>query len=54
MAALLPAPATAATVPDSLEQRIKACTACHAQQEKHDAFFPASPASRPATCTTSC
>ena len=40
MALLLPGPAMAATLPDSLEQRIKACTACHAQQEKHDAFFP--------------
>ena len=45
MAAWLPgmalgAPATVATSHDSLEQRIKACTACHAQQERHDAFFP--------------
>lgn len=27
-------------VPDTLAQRIKACTACHAQEERHDAFFP--------------
>lgn len=45
MAAWLPgmalaAPATVAASHDSLEQRIKACTACHAQQERHDAFFP--------------
>ena len=32
--------AVAATVPDTLQQRIKACTACHAQEERHDAFFP--------------
>ncbi len=32
--------AVAATVPDTLQQRIKACTACHAQDERHDAFFP--------------
>ena len=32
--------ATAAVVPDTLEQRIKACTACHAPKERHDAFFP--------------
>ena len=29
-----------ALVPDTLAQRIKACTACHAQEERHDAFFP--------------
>ena len=28
------------SVPDTLAQRIKACTACHAQEERHDAFFP--------------
>lgn len=32
--------ATAAAVPDTLEQRIKACTACHAPKQRHDAFFP--------------
>lgn len=32
--------AHAATVPDTLAQRIKACTACHAQEERYDAFFP--------------
>lgn len=32
--------ATAAGIPDTLEQRIKACTACHAQQGRSDAFFP--------------
>lgn len=29
-----------ALVPDTLAQRIKACIACHAQEERHDAFFP--------------
>nr|WP_171898913.1 cytochrome c4 [Janthinobacterium psychrotolerans] len=29
-----------ALIPDTLDQRIKACTACHAQEERHDAFFP--------------
>ena len=33
-------PAAALASHDSLEQRIKACTACHAQKERHDAFFP--------------
>ena len=32
--------AAAAGIPDTLEQRIKACTACHAQQGRSDAFFP--------------
>ncbi|MBB5369183.1 c-type cytochrome [Janthinobacterium sp. K2C7] len=32
--------AAPAILPDSLEQRIKACTACHARQEGQDAFFP--------------
>lgn len=27
-------------VPDTLEQRLKACTACHAPKDRHDAFFP--------------
>lgn len=36
----LAAPATLPAGHDSLEQRIKACTACHAQKERHDAFFP--------------
>ncbi|QKY08141.1 c-type cytochrome [Janthinobacterium lividum] len=36
----LAAPAAISASHDSLEQRIKACTACHAQQERHDAFFP--------------
>lgn len=45
LAAVLPgmalaAPAAISASHDSLEQRIKACTACHAQQEKRDAFFP--------------
>jgi len=42
MAALLPgwAVAAPATLHDSLEQRIKACTACHATQEKQNAYFP--------------
>lgn len=30
------APAT----PDTLEQRLKACTACHAPKDRQDAFFP--------------
>jgi cytochrome c553 len=34
------APAALPAGHDSLEQRIKACTACHAQKERHDAFFP--------------
>ena len=32
--------AAPALVPDTLAQRIKACTSCHAQEERHDAFFP--------------
>jgi len=36
----LAAPATLPAGHDSLEQRIKACTACHAPKERHDAFFP--------------
>jgi len=32
--------AAPATLHDSLEQRIKACTACHARQEKQNAYFP--------------
>lgn len=32
--------AAPATLHDSLEQRIKACTACHAKKEGQDAFFP--------------
>ena len=36
----LAAPAAISASHDSLEQRIKACTACHAQEEKHDAFCP--------------
>ena len=43
MLALLLAAATAMArpAPDTLEQRIKACTACHAtDNEKRDAFFP--------------
>ena len=39
MALAAPAPAPV-LVPDTLAQRIKACTACHAQEERHDAFFP--------------
>ena len=36
----LAAPASVPAGHDSLEQRIKACTACHAPKERHDAFFP--------------
>nr|WP_308925809.1 c-type cytochrome [Janthinobacterium sp. J1-1] len=32
--------AAPALVPDTLAQRIKACTSCHAQEERQDAFFP--------------
>jgi cytochrome c553 len=34
------APGAPATLPDTLEQRIMACTACHAGKERSDAFFP--------------
>jgi cytochrome c553 len=42
IAVLLPgwAMAAPATLPDNLEQRIKACTACHAKKQGQDAFFP--------------
>jgi cytochrome c553 len=33
-------PAAAATPPDTLEQRVAACIACHAVKERGDAFFP--------------
>lgn len=33
-------PATAATPPDTLEQRVAACIACHGAKERSDAFFP--------------
>ncbi|MET0323445.1 MAG: c-type cytochrome [Duganella sp.] len=36
----LAAPANAATPPDTLEQRLAACIACHANQERSDAYFP--------------
>ena len=36
----LAAPASVPAGHDSLEQRIKACTACHAPKQRHDAFFP--------------
>jgi cytochrome c553 len=32
--------ATPATLPDTMEQRVAACTACHAAKERGDAFFP--------------
>jgi len=32
--------AAPATLPDTLEQRVAACTACHAVKERGDAFFP--------------
>ncbi|MET3131503.1 cytochrome c553 [Oxalobacteraceae bacterium GrIS 1.11] len=38
-AAALPG-ASAAVLPDTLAQRILACTACHAPKERSDAFFP--------------
>lgn len=41
LALLIPAAAAAPTpVPDTLEQRLKACTACHAPKDRQDAFFP--------------
>lgn len=37
----LPAAAAApAPLPDTLEQRLAACIACHASKERNDAFFP--------------
>jgi len=38
----LPAPAASAAevLPDTLEQRVAACIACHAVKEKQDAYFP--------------
>ncbi|MBA5604985.1 c-type cytochrome [Duganella sp. FT3S] len=41
-AALAPAAraATPATLPDTLEQRVAACIACHTMKERGDAFFP--------------
>ncbi|MBA5635971.1 c-type cytochrome [Duganella sp. LX20W] len=41
-AALAPAAhaATPATLPDTIEQRVAACTACHTMKERGDAFFP--------------
>ncbi|HJV02434.1 MAG TPA: c-type cytochrome [Burkholderiaceae bacterium] len=32
--------ATPAALPDTLEQRVAACTACHTMKERGDAFFP--------------
>jgi len=41
LALLLAGAAMASPAPDTLEQRIKACTACHAtDNDKRDAFFP--------------
>lgn len=40
IAALSVAAAAHAAPPDTLQQRILACTACHASQERSDAFFP--------------
>ena len=45
LAAALPAcaqggPATPGVLPDTLQQRVLACTACHASKERSDAFFP--------------
>jgi cytochrome c553 len=34
------AAATPAVLPDTMEQRVKACTACHALPGRNDAFFP--------------
>ncbi|CDG82058.1 c-type cytochrome [Janthinobacterium agaricidamnosum] len=36
---LLAAPAPA-VLPDTMEQRLQACIACHAAKERNDAFFP--------------
>ena len=35
-----PARAAPGVLPDSIEQRVLACTACHASKERSDAFFP--------------
>jgi cytochrome c553 len=41
LTSLAPAHAAApATLPDTLEQRVAACTACHSLKERSDAFFP--------------
>lgn len=29
-----------ATLPDTMEQRVLACTSCHARPDRNDAFFP--------------
>ena len=34
------APAALKVLPDTLEQRVAACTACHAANERGDAYFP--------------
>ena len=34
------APVQLKTLPDTLEQRVAACTACHAVKERSDAYFP--------------
>ncbi|WP_436267229.1 c-type cytochrome [Pseudoduganella sp. LjRoot289] len=34
------APAALKVLPDTLEQRLAACTACHAAKERGDAYFP--------------
>ncbi|NRR28702.1 c-type cytochrome [Oxalobacteraceae bacterium] len=39
-ATLAPASAAPAVAPDTLAQRLAACTACHASKERSDAFFP--------------
>ncbi|MTV40949.1 c-type cytochrome [Duganella radicis] len=40
LAAALSAAPAAATAPDTLEQRVAACLACHSVKERGDAYFP--------------
>lgn len=47
-AALPPAAAAPASLPDTIAQRVAACTACHKANERGDAFFPRI-AGKPAT-----
>lgn len=39
-ASTTPAAPSTAALPDTLAQRVAACTACHAPKERSDAFFP--------------
>lgn len=33
-------PALASAIPDTIEQRVAACTSCHGRKDSNDAFFP--------------